>query len=264
MKVVLAARNGKQLEAERKKIDKSGERTLAVAVDITNETGREALLDAATKRFGQVDVLVNNAGTDHPESFVDADFAGIEQMIELNVAAPMRLTQMVLPEMLRRASGHVVNIASMAGLAPVPYAVSYATTKHAVIGFSESLRYELEDSGVGVSVVCPSYVSEAGLFHENSGGDTSGAQTVTPADVAAGVVKAIVANRARVMVAPPLAKFAPMLRAVSPALIYKAQKIEGSTGAMKGMADRLAAEASNGAPLAAAPARPKRAAKKPG
>src|ERR1051325_7723983 len=93
MKVVLAARNQKQLEAVRRKFDKSGERSVAVAMDVTNETARAALLTAATKQFGQVDVLVNNAGTDHPERYVDADFGMMRDMIELNVVSVMRLTQ---------------------------------------------------------------------------------------------------------------------------------------------------------------------------
>jgi short-subunit dehydrogenase len=237
MKVVLAARDAKALEATRRRLDRTGTRTIAVAMDVTNETARDALLGAARKSFGQVDVLVNNAGTDRPAHFVETDFETVRQMVELNVLSLMRLTQMALPDMLRRASGHIVNIASMAGLAPVPNAVAYAATKHAVVGFSESLRYELEGSGVSVSVVCPYFVREAGLFHSHSGGEYGGAQTASPQDVANGVVRAIVRDRARVIVGPVAVKGAPLLRAISPDLIWRAQKAEGSAQKMRRMAE---------------------------
>ena len=260
MKVVLAARSAADLEQVRRAFDPGGTRTSAVAVDVTTETGREGLLDAARRGFGGVDVLVNNAGTDHPESYVDADFDAVRQMVELNLLAPMRLTQMVLPEMLRAGRGHVVNIASMAGLAPVPYAVAYSTTKHGLIGFSESLRYELKGTGVGVSVVCPHFVSEAGLFERNSGGDTSGTLTVTPARIGEDVVLAITRDKSRVLSAPALVHAAPVIRALSPGLIFRIGKAQGSHGMMKKMAERVKAEeASPEGPAAKPRVRPSRA-----
>jgi len=260
MKVVLAARSDEDLESVRSEFDRTGARTLTVAVDVTKELSRDALLEATRKAFGGIDVLVNNAGTDHPENYVDADFDRVERMVALNLLAPMRLTQMVLPEMLRQGRGHIVNIGSMAGLAPVPYAVAYSATKHGLVGFSESLRYELKGTGVGVSVVCPHFVSEAGLFDRNSGGDTGGAATVTPGRVGEDVVKAIIHDRARVLSAPAMVLATPLVRALSPGLLHRISKVEGSHDAMKAMADRLKddepAPSGNGAAPAAA--KPKR------
>jgi short-subunit dehydrogenase len=132
-----------------------------------------------------------------------------------------------------------VNLASVAGLAPVPFASTYSATKHAIIGFSQSLRYEVAESGVGVSVVCPGFVREAGLFHENSGGDTSAQPTVTPEQVADAVVKAITGNRDRVIVSPPMLKLTPLVNGLSPAVTARVARLSGSYAAMEGIAARL-------------------------
>jgi len=153
----------------------------------------------------------------------------------------MAMTQLVLPEMIERHSGHIVNIASVAGLAPVPYAAVYSATKHAVIGFSQSIRYEVAEHGVGVSVVCPSFVREAGLYHENSAGTEKKEPTVSPEEVGDAVVSAITGDRSRVVVSPAMVKLAPYLTAVSPDLTYFASKRTGADRAMRGMADGLRA-----------------------
>jgi short-subunit dehydrogenase len=251
MKVVLGARGGDQLEAVRAKLDRSGTRTLAVAADVTVPADRARLLAAARERFGEVDVLVNNAGTDHPEYFAGADFDRVGKIVDLNLVALMGMTQVVLPGMLERRSGQIVNIASMAGLAPVPYAAVYAGTKAAVINFSQSLRYEVADQGVGVSVVCPYYVRGAGVFHENSGGATDQA-TVSPEDVGEAVVSAITGNRGRVISSPAFVRLTPLLNAISPALTHFAARRTGAAGGMERVAENLRQkEAARPAPAAA-------------
>ena len=240
MKVVISARGADELAETQKRLDRSGARSLAVPADITNQPPGSAP-PAEEKKKKLVDVLVNNAGTDHPEFFADADFGRIERMVDLNLVALMAMTQLVLPEMIERHSGHIVNIASVAGLAPVPYAAVYSATKHAVIGFSQSIRYEVAEHGVGVSVVCPSFVREAGLYHENSAGAEKKQPTVSPEEVGDAVVSAITGDRGRVVVSPAMVKLAPYLTAVSPDLTYFASKRTGADRAMRGMADGLRA-----------------------
>jgi short-subunit dehydrogenase len=251
MKVVLSARSGDELESFRNQLDRSGTRTLAVAADVTVPADRARLVAAAWQKFGDLDVLVNNAGTDHPEFFADADFDGVEKIVELNVVALMGMTHVVLPGMLQRRSGQIVNIASVAGLAPVPYSAVYAATKAAVVNFSQSLRYEVADQGVGVSVVCPYYVREAGLFHENSGGETK-QQTVSPQNVGDAVVSAITGNRARVISSPAIVKVTPLLTALSPGLTHFAARTTGAVSAMEKMADNLRQKEAARAAMAAA------------
>ncbi len=239
MKVVISARGVEELTEAQKQMDRSGARSLAVPADVTKAGDRVALLEAAKAKFGTLDVLVNNAGTDHPEFFADADFGRIERMVDLNLVALMAMTQLVLPEMIERHSGHVVNIASVAGLAPVPYAAVYSATKHAVIGFSQSIRYELAELGVGVSVVCPGFVRDAGLYHQNSATAEKKQPTVSPEEVGESVVSAITGDRGRVVVSPAAVKLAPFLTAVSPGLTYFASKRTGADAAMRGMASSL-------------------------
>ena len=239
MNVALVARSRESLEELRGELDRDGARALAVGADVTVEADRQAALDAVRGRFGAVDVLVNNAGTDHPEEFLHGDFGRTTAMVDLNVLAPLRLAQLALPEMIARGSGHVVNVSSMAGLAPGAYAVVYSTTKHALIGFSDSLRAELHGTGVGVSAVCPYFVREAGLFHDNTGGEGAGVPTVTPGQVAEAVLTAITKNRARVLVSPPHVKLTPIARALSSDLVSGIARREGSTAAMRKIAHRL-------------------------
>ncbi|MFN2465901.1 MAG: SDR family NAD(P)-dependent oxidoreductase [Candidatus Dormibacteria bacterium] len=242
LKVVVTARDGAELEALRQGFDAGGTRSLAVPGDVTTAAHRAALLEATRAKFGHFDILVNNAGNDHPERFAETSLERISWMFDLNVIALMDLTRLALPSMLARGSGHVVNIASVAGLAPVPFASVYSATKHAVIGFSQSLRFEVADEGVGVSVVCPGFVREAGLFHDNTGGDTGKEPTVSPQDVADGVVRAITGNKDRVIVSPAMLKLSPLATGLSPSLPARIARLSGSYATMRGVADRLKAE----------------------
>jgi short-subunit dehydrogenase len=257
MKVVLAARSIDDVEEVRKDFDPRGVRSLAVKSDVTDEADRKGLLGAARKRFGQVDVLVNNAGIEDTEPFVDADFDRVRAIIELNVLSVMRLTQLALPEMLTRGSGHVVNIASLAGLAPVPYNVAYSTSKHAVVGFSESLRYELAESGVGVSVVCPGFIREAGMFADHGpDADAGVAGTSSPQEVADAVHRAITQDRSRVLVTPLLARTTPVLRAIAPGILYRTMRDGGVIKSLRSAAEKTRDERlAAAAPAAAKPAR---------
>jgi short-subunit dehydrogenase len=239
MKVVVSARGPEELESFRKQLDRSGSRSLAVPADVTSDADRAGLVAAARRKFGSIDVLVNNAGTDHPALFVNEDFELIRGMVELNLVSLMGMTQLVLPEMLERRAGHIVNVASMAGMVPMPYATSYSATKAAVIGFSQSLRYEVADRGVGVSVVCPTFVRDAGLFHDNSAGETSGQPTVSPDEVGDAVVSAITGDRARVLSSPAVEKLAPLLTALSPGLSYFAANRSGAPGTMEKVAEKV-------------------------
>ncbi|MGI8607840.1 MAG: SDR family NAD(P)-dependent oxidoreductase [Candidatus Dormibacteria bacterium] len=263
LKVVVTARNVEELEGVRSGIDRTGKRSLAFPGDITDAGHRAALLAAAYQKFGVIDILVNNAGNDHPEVYAETTLDRVRDMFDLNVIALMDMTRLALPAMLERGDGHIVNLGSVAGLAPVPYASTYSATKHAIVGFSQSLRFEVADQGVGVSVVCPGFVRDGGLYHDNTGGDTSNQPTVSPQQVADAVVKAITGNRDRVIVSPAMLKLTPLANGISPSVTALAARMSGSYGAMRGVATRLKEqeEAAAAAPNAAPPAR-RRAPKK--
>ena len=237
LKVVVAARDEGELEAVRSGFDRTGRRSLAVPGDISNARYRASLVEAARQRFGAVDILVNSAGIQQPERFVETTLGRLRSIFDINVIALMDLTRQVLPAMVERHEGHIVNIASVAGLAPVPFASSYSATEHAVVAFSLSVRLEVADEGVGVSVVCPGFMRQDGLFQQNSGGDTMGQPTVSPQRVADAVVRAITRNRDRVVVSPGL-KLAPIASGVSPAVTAVAARLSGTYATVRDRAGR--------------------------
>jgi short-subunit dehydrogenase len=154
------------LERTASEIDPERDRVTTAVVDVSNaesieRQGRE-LLDAR----GAVGILFNNAGIVVGKPFADHSSADIERTIRINVQGPMHVARVFLPAMLSAGAGHVVNIASAAGLTPNPNMSVYAASKWAVLGWSESLRIELEATGPGLKVttVCPSYV-DTGMFH---------------------------------------------------------------------------------------------------
>lgn len=236
MRVALSARSAADLESVRGRLDPSGERVAVFPADIADGASAGRLIEDASRHWGVLDVLVNNAGVEQVSEFVETDFAAIEQMVRLNIVATVRMTQLALPGMLERRSGHVVNVASLAGLAPVPFNAVYSATKHAVVGFSESLRLELEGSGVSVSAVCPGYVREAGMFSRHGRRPPALTGSSSPQDVARAVISAIKSDKGVVIVAPGLAKFTPAIRGLIPGALRMSIKRGGVFDMMRNLA----------------------------
>ena len=197
--LVLAARSMPELEAVAEEIRAGGGRAIAVQADVVSPADRANLVEAAKTEYGRIDILVNNAGIEITAHFELQPAEEIERVIEVNLTASILLAHLVLPSMLERKSGHIVNIASLAGKVAVPYSAPYAASKAGLIGFTESFRAEFRKRGVSASAICPGLVSEAGMYKDMQ--DRSGvkenflAGTVTPAKVASDVVKAIKRDR---------------------------------------------------------------------
>jgi short-subunit dehydrogenase len=204
MNLVLAARTADALEEVASEIRALGRRALPVACDVVSADDRQKLVHAAVADFGGIDVLVNNAGIELTAHFETQPEDEIARLINVNLTAAMQLTRLVLPGMLQRKSGHIVNISSLAGKVPVPFSISYAASKAGLIGFTESFRSEFRRRGVSASVICPGLVSEAGMYKDMK--DQAGvkenflAGTVTPKKVASDVVKAIKRDRPEMLV----------------------------------------------------------------
>ena len=157
-RLVLAARDVPALEAVAAECRMRGAETLVVGTDVADEASCRALVEQAVQRFGALDVLVNNAGIGMLARFEDvSDLRPYETLLRVNVLGSIYPTYYALPH-LRRTRGQVVAVSSLAGLNGVPMRTAYATTKHAQIGFFDSLRVELRGSGVDVTVVCPYWV----------------------------------------------------------------------------------------------------------
>jgi short-subunit dehydrogenase len=149
---------------------------------------------------GQVDLLVNNAGVGRDEAIGEIDLQTSLQMLMVNLAAPMRLTAALAPGMVARGRGHIVNVASIAGWVGVAHESVYAASKGGLIAFSESARYELAGTGVGVTVVVPAAVRTA--FFERKGGTyrRTVPRMVPPERVAVAIVEAVRRGTAEVFV----------------------------------------------------------------
>jgi NAD(P)-dependent dehydrogenase (short-subunit alcohol dehydrogenase family) len=131
--------------------------TAVVVADITDRDALLAACAAAAEALGPIDILVNNAGTAESAPFLKSDDALFQRMMAMHVMGPVHATQAVLPGMLSRGSGHVINVASVAGLMGAPYVTAYTAAKHAMVGLTRSLAAEVGPRGVSVQAVCPAY-----------------------------------------------------------------------------------------------------------
>ncbi len=127
----------------------------AIPEDLGDPAAPERLAPRATSCLGGVDVLVDNAGFAVPGLFEKTSLERTRSMIEVNVTAHVALTRLLLPAMLERGRGHVLVVASMAGMLPAPFQSAYAGTKAFLLGWGESLRQEVLSRGVRVTVLCP-------------------------------------------------------------------------------------------------------------
>jgi NADP-dependent 3-hydroxy acid dehydrogenase YdfG len=172
-----------------KTAEELGHGTVAFQLDVTQRASVKDFLDGAEAQLGPVDVLVNNAGIMQVGHTIwDEDDATTQRMIDINVNGVMFGVKEIVPRMLSRGRGHVVNIASTAGKGGFPGGGTYCGTKHYVVGMSEALRAELRGTGIEVSCVMPVVVNTelaAGLQ------DTRGVKLIQPEDVANEIVSAL-------------------------------------------------------------------------
>lgn len=154
-KVLASARSADLLEDLAKEVQAAGGEIVTVAGDVTNETDRQALVDAAQKTWGGLDVLVNNAGIGATGHFFEASPDRLRSIMEVNVFAVIELTRICLPLLARGTTPAIVNISSIAGKVALPARSEYSASKFAIQGFSEALRAELNKDGIDVIIVSP-------------------------------------------------------------------------------------------------------------
>jgi short-subunit dehydrogenase len=163
--LVLAARDADKLASAAAECVARGGRALAVPTDVADEAQCRALVDRAVAEFGRVDTLVNNAGVSMWARFDEVtDLQPFHRMMQVNFFGSVYCTHAALPH-LKRSRGRIVGISSLTGRAGVPTRSAYAATKHAMAGFFDSLRIELADDGVSVTMIYPGFVSTAIRSH---------------------------------------------------------------------------------------------------
>ena len=213
--LLLAARSEDKLADVARSLPSGGKR-IVQRCDVTQAADRGALAARAVKEFGRVDVLVNNAGVEELGPFAEKDPAVLEHIIATNLLAPMLLAREVLPAMLARGSGHVVNIASLAGRTGMPFGSAYSGSKGGLAEWSISLAAELGGSGVAVSVICPGFVDGTGMFFRKHIAAPKSLGVSHPEDVARALLKVLVTRKVEVVVNPKPVRLLMALKALSP------------------------------------------------
>ena len=231
--VALAARSAEGLDKVRASAEEKGVRAVAVPTDVGEDSQLDALVERAEREIGPTDILVNNAGIEATFPYDEYPPEQITKLIQVNVLAPMLLTRKVLPGMLARGRGHVVQIASLAGKGGFPLQAPYAASKAALVQFNHSLRAELVDSPVDSSVICPGFVSDEGMYADmarQTGVEASRLLGVsTPERVAKAVIKAIKRGSSELIVNPAPMRPVIVLRELLPDLSPRVLKTFGVT-----------------------------------
>ena len=196
----------------------------ATAVDLSQRGEVDRLLEEA----GAVDVLVANAALPASGDILDFRVDQIDRALEVNLRAPMILSRVLGERMVERGRGHIVLISSLSGKSSQPGSSIYSATKFGLRGFGQGLRGDLGPRGVGVSVVFPGFIRDAGMFHESGTKLPIGVGTSSPDEVAAAVVRAIEQNRGEIDVAPIGMRAGATFAGIAPALSAKVAKRLGS------------------------------------
>jgi short-subunit dehydrogenase len=203
--------------------DLSGE---AIVADLALPEDVDRLAAAAVE--AGVQVLVANAGVPASGLLAELSQREVDGMLAVNLRAPIALARALSPPMAARGQGHLVFVSSLQGKAAVPQSSIYAATKFGLRGFALSLRQDLRGSGVGVSVVMPGFIRDAGMFAETGYRLPPGVGTKSPGDVASAVIAAVEHNRAELDVAPLGLRAAAAIAAFAPGFAERASRLLGS------------------------------------
>ena len=218
--VTLAARRGSQLAQVAQECVKAGGRAQYVETNVTDPSAMRALVQAAVKRFGRVDVWVNNAGVGAVGRFTETPVDAHDQVIRTNLMGYLHGAHAVLPHFLHRGRGVLINVVSFGAFIGTPFAASYTASKFGLRGLSESLRSELGDEPeIHVCDVFPGFVDTPGIRHAGnySGHELQASAPDAPEDVADAIVRVAVRPRDKTSVGL-VAKVTPALYGVAPGL----------------------------------------------
>ncbi|HSE91650.1 MAG TPA: SDR family NAD(P)-dependent oxidoreductase [Candidatus Binatia bacterium] len=157
-RVVLAARTRDQIEAVQKEILSQGGDAVAVPADLTVDEDIQRLVEESQAKWGAVDILINNAGWGKRAPVVSASLTDWDQTLRLNLRAPMVLAKALLPSMIVKREGAVINIGSVSGKTGEANGAAYSASKFGLIGFTQSLYEEVREHGIKVAVILPGFV----------------------------------------------------------------------------------------------------------
>lgn len=223
-KVVLAARRIERLETIASTIIDSGGAALSVKTDITNPKSVENLINVSIQHWGRIDILFNNAGAGHIGWLETLDpTKDIESQVNVNLLGTIYCSRGVLPHMIDRRHGHIINMSSIAGLVALPTYTVYCASKFALRGFSQALRREVGIWGIKVSTIFPGGVlsefgQKSGVKRRQTGISTPKFLRMNVDDVARAVLR--VARRPKqIVVIPWLMRYSVWLNNLAPVMV---------------------------------------------
>ncbi|MEA2454116.1 MAG: hypothetical protein QOI45_378 [Thermoleophilaceae bacterium] len=221
-RLLLTARRTEELERLAASL---GGRPEVLPADLAQAADAVALAD----RAGDVDVLIANAALPASGPIDDFPTVEIDRALAVNLRAPIQPTWALLPGMTDRGRGHLVYLSSLSGKVASAGSSLYSATKFGVRGFASGLREDLHGSGVGVTVVFPGFISDAGMFADAGVRLPRGVGTRTPEQVAEAVVRGIEEDRPEIDVAPLSLRAGALMSGLAPGTAARIQRRLGST-----------------------------------
>jgi short-subunit dehydrogenase len=229
--LVLSARREAELNRVKSRCLEQGlsdTRVLVLPLDVTDETAMAPAVQKVVDRFGRIDLLINNAGISQRSLAVDTELAVYRKIFDVDVLGQIALTKAVLPVMLAQGEGRIAGTASVAGTIGVPYRTGYCAAKHAVMGFYDALRAELDGTGVEVSTILPGFVrtnishaavtGDGGTFGQTDRNIQNG---MDPDRCAALILKALHKGRAEIAVGSGAEMHTLWLKRLFPGLVLR-------------------------------------------
>jgi uncharacterized protein len=222
-RVLLSGRRTDALEELRAELGANAE---VLEADLSDEGGVATLAE----RAGAVEVLVANAGLPASGRLEKFSPEEIDRALDVNLRAPIQLTRALVPGMVERGSGHLVFVSSLSGKVASARSALYSATKFGLRGFAAGVREDLQGSGVGVTVVFPSFIRDAGMFADTGVKLPAWVGTRSPDDVARAVVRGIETGRGEIDVAPLPLRLGAFVSTLAPETSARVQRRLGSHG----------------------------------
>lgn len=217
--LALLDRNEERLMQIRSEINQSGGRAVSILNDFSQENAAETIVQEVAQKLGDIDMLINSAGMLDFTYFAEQHPGRISQIMYVNTIVPMLLSRALLPRMLTRNAGHIVNIGSIFGSIGFPHYASYSASKFALRGFSQALRRELFDSNIQITYVAPRAIKTP--INNDASTEMMRATKSTmddPKQVAAEIIRAIIQQKDEHYIGQPESFFA-WLNGVFPKLV---------------------------------------------
>ncbi len=235
-KLVLTARRREELERVAAKVRELGGEALVVPADVGVAADCKRVMDEAVAEFGGIDMLINNAGMTMWARFADIQDAGVlERIMQVNYMGAVYCTQYALPHLLK-SKGRIVGISSLTGLTGVPTRTGYAASKHAMRGFFDSLRIELEEDGVTVTMIYPGFIATG--IRENATGADGKVAKINPVsedqamsvDECVNQILPVIESRKRELIMTFRARLGQWIKLIAPGLVDRIAKkaVEGN------------------------------------